>query len=326
MIPLRTQQHTEKSHIMKPFIKPFKMPLLILIHSMTVFTVHASDINETFKKNTIEISAQYLNDYYVFQKSGNKAAMHLNELYKTGHFDSAKDLQAFISQINKAIYSVTYDKHIAVSIKPESQTNHNELDSWVESRMEERGYFRLNNANFKTIKKLHGNIGYLELRGFYGLSWGKNFADYAMDMLSTSDAIIIDLRNNHGGRGDMVEYLLSHFFGKTVPTTKTTKRHGDDFSETINYTKEYLGMKKMPDIPLFILISNNTFSAAEGFSYPIKVHKRGLFIGETTKGGANAGDLIPLNNRLNIFTIKQVCIIYSGSDLKQPPSTHLFLV
>ncbi len=258
-------------------------------------------ISKTYKDDTIDAAAHFLINNYVFKELGVKAAAHINDLNEKGHFTPHKDLEDFASELTKAIYAVTYDKHISVSLKPENQTNGVELNKWVDSRMDERNYFRLNNANFKTIRKLHGNIGYLELRGFYGLAWGQNFANYAMEMLATSDAIIIDLRSNYGGRGDMVEYLLSHFFEKPIATSKTIKRQGDEFIEHLNYTKEIPGIKKLPKIPLFVLISSNTFSAAEGFSYPLKIHKRALFIGEATKGGANAGDLISLNDKLNIF-------------------------
>lgn len=59
--------------------------------------------------------------------------------------------------------------------------------------------------------------------------------------------------------------------------------------------------KTMGDIPLYILTSRTTFSAAEAFTYPLKIYKRATVIGEITKGGANAGDLYSLNNKLNIF-------------------------
>lgn len=277
----------------------------ILLFAIFVYlpTVNAqsSILTKTFKDSTIVVAAQYLTDYYVFKELGIKTAAYLNELNTKEHFKPYHDLESFASELTKSIYAVSYDKHISVSLKQKNQIEGDELTKWVESRMGERNYYRRNNANFKKIQKLHGNIGYLELRGFYGLAWGQDFADYAMEMLATSDAIIIDLRNNSGGRGDMVNYLLSHFFEKPVITGRSIKRRGDEFIENVDYSKEIEGNKIIPNIPLYILTSSTTFSAAEAFTYPLKIYKRATIIGETTKGGANAGDLYSLNNKLNIF-------------------------
>ncbi|MFK7954780.1 MAG: S41 family peptidase [Lysobacterales bacterium] len=277
------------------------LTLCLLLSLGTLSNAQAPRLTDDFKDATITAAADLLTDTYVFADKGKQAASRLVELNKRGHFDRYLDLEAFADEMTRAIYAVTNDNHISVSLKPPEQTVGDPLQQWISSRMSERDYYRKNNANFKAISKIHGNVGLLDLRGFYGLAWGKDFADYAMHMLSTSDAIIIDLRNNHGGRGDMVEYLLSHFFAEPVATTKATKRQGDTYTETLSYTKALPNIRTMPDIPLFVLISSDTYSAAEGFSYPLKNYGRALFIGATTKGGANPGDLLSLNDQLNIF-------------------------
>lgn len=299
-------QVTSNGFVLKNRHKSFapqyrKVLSVLLFFNYLTLSAQDSTFNKEFKDNTIQRVSTLLRDNYVFEELGIKTADYLNELNTKEHFKLYNDLESFALEITKAIYAVSYDKHISVSLKQQNQVEGDKLTKWVESRMGERNYFRQNNANFKKIQKLHGNIGYLELRGFYGLAWGKDFADYALEMLATSDAIIIDLRNNSGGRGDMVNYLLSHFFEKPVITGRSIKRKGSRFIENVGQTKEIEGNKILPKIPLFILTSTTTFSAAEAFTYPLKIYKRAIIIGETTRGGANAGDLYSLNNKLNIF-------------------------
>ncbi len=40
-------------------------------------------------------------------------------------------------------------------------------------------------------------------------------------------------------------------------------------------------------MPLYILTSKHTFSAAEDFTYAMQVNKRAIIVGETTGGGAH---------------------------------------
>lgn len=57
----------------------------------------------------------------------------------------------------------------------------------------------------------------------------------------------------------------------------------------------------MPDVPLFVLTGNRTFSGAEEFSYNMQTQKRATLVGETTGGGANPGGMMPVNDKLMVF-------------------------
>ena len=285
---------------------PSYLFLFLLIGMGSAYTQPTQEVavTETYTTTLIQQLTQELTDRYVFPELAEKAAQHLDSLHQAGHFNPIDDLSILADSLTAAIYTICQDKHLSVSLRKAPEEGDAEVDpfeNWMANRMEERAFYRRYNANFKSVTKMDGNIGYLDLRGFYGLSIGRTFADHAMAMLATSDAIVIDLRNNSGGRGDMVEYLLAHFFDQPIIASKSRKRNGDTFTEKISMTPAFISGKKMPNVPLFILTSSTTFSAAEGFSYPLQVYKRATFIGEVTKGGANPGDLIPLNRELQVF-------------------------
>ena len=85
--------------------------------------------------------------------------------------------------------------------------------------MRRRNYF-LNRA-----ERLDGNVGYLEVRRFFGLTEeALDAAAGAMAFLAQTDAMIIDVRYAPGGDVRMVDMLASYFFDKPTPTLATYSR------------------------------------------------------------------------------------------------------
>ena len=52
----------------------------------------------------------------------------------------------------------------------------------------------------------------------------------------------------------------------------------------------------MPDVPLFVLTSSRTFSAAEEFAYDLQSMKRGTIVGEATGGGAPHNEFMAIDS------------------------------
>jgi hypothetical protein len=59
--------------------------------------------------------------------------------------------------------------------------------------------------------------------------------------------------------------------------------------------------KRRPDIDVYVLTSNKTFSAAEEFTYNLKNLKRATIIGETTGGGAHPGGTRVATDRFTVW-------------------------
>ena len=148
------------------------------------------------------------------------------------------------------------------------------------------------NFGFARVEILDGNIGYVNLRGFRPGPAARDTASAAMAFVAHSRAVIIDLRRNGGGSPDMVRYLASYFFDDTPvvldrffdrPSNTTTEQATIDVPGT-----------RMPQVPLYILTSRRTFSAAEAFSYSLQALNRATVVGEITGGGAHPTVDIPV--------------------------------
>lgn len=97
--------------------------------------------------------------------------------------------------------------------------------------------------------------------------------------------LIIDLRNNGGGSAQMVQYISSFFLAGKVHLNSFYSRSSEQTQDF--YTFELIDYPAFERIPIVILISNKTFSAAEEFAYNFKHLNRAVIIGEPSKGGAN---------------------------------------
>src|SRR5207244_11399604 len=131
------------------------------------------------------------------------------------------------------------------------------------------------------------NIGYLELRSFAAQGEEmEEVAAAAMTFLANTDALVIDLRRNGGGRPEMVALVSSYLFDEPVHLNSLYWRERDrtdDFWTAGNVRGRHFGQGK----PVFVLTSSRTFSGAEEFAYNLKSLKRALIVGETTGGCAN---------------------------------------
>jgi C-terminal processing protease CtpA/Prc len=155
------------------------------------------------------------------------------------------------------------------------------------------------NYGLREVKIFKGNIGYLDLRLFEPIDLVRDKFRHVLHFLEDTDALIIDLRKNSGGNPAAVQFLCSWFFDEPVHLNTIYWRRGDYEEEF--WSKDSIGISKKPELPLFILISSKTFSAAEEFAYTLQTLKRATLIGELTAGAANPGYQFSLNDQFSIF-------------------------
>ncbi len=275
-----------------------QLAILVFCLLTTQFSI-AQTIDNTYHTEVIQQLNKLLEANYVFKDVAEKTTAHLSKQLKAGAFKSKTDLSSFAEALTQEVQSINKDKHMRIWPTPPYEAPENTPERLVEEHLNRLERGRSMVGGFKAAKKLDGNIGYFDLRGFAPVSIGAPVADQYMRLLSTSDAIIVDLRKNGGGSPAMVQYLCSYFFDERVHLNSLYWRQGDRTEEF--WTLDQVGGKKLPDVPLFVLTSSRTFSGAEEFSYNMQTRKRATLVGETTGGGANPGGGFNINSDLTVF-------------------------
>lgn len=258
-------------------------------------------ISKIEQQNVIASIDELLKENYVFPEVAKKMSLLLSENMSKKIYSSITDPVLFAEKITEDLQAVSHDVHIAVSFNPnrvkELRVPKKINEGISKLRLQE---MQLNNFGFRKVELLPGNVGYLDLENFTDASYGGETAVAAMNLLSNASAIIIDLRNNGGGNPSMTQLIASYLFtSKPVHLNTFYNKPANSYSES--WTFSYVPGRRMPDIDVYILTSNNTFSAAEEFAYDLKNLKRATIIGGVTGGGAHSGGNEIAGDRFIVF-------------------------
>jgi hypothetical protein len=244
------------------------------------------------RKAVIEEIARLLNDHYVLPEVARTMGAALVAKEKAGAYDALTDPGAFADAVTRDLKELGHDRHLRLSLKPPPDPAH---PAGPPDPAAEREEARANNYGFREVRMLPGNIGYLRFDAFLPTPVAGRAAVAAMGFLSGADAIIFDLRNNGGGSPTMIQLLSSYLFDKPTHLNDIYVRDGDRRDQF--WTLPWIDGERRPEVPVYVLTSARTFSAAEEFTNNLKVLKRATIVGETTGGGANPGRIYDVGRR-----------------------------
>lgn len=258
-------------------MKKIKLLTFLLLAPFLQFAQSNNDIIKDIQKLMLE--------NYIFLDKAKETNLYLDKLMDENYFDRYKNQKDFAKALSVEMQKITKDKHLNV-VPPRPPRAPQDNSDFTSRHLTNLVRFR--SGGFKKIKVLEGNVGYVELKGFRREDIPK--VDDVMSYLSTADAIIIDLRENGGG-SSLGLYWSSYFLKENTLLTGNYERRTD--TKVAFKTVSVKGNNRL-DMPIFILTSSYTFSAAEAFTYDLQSRKRATVIGETTGGGAHPVDFIRL--------------------------------
>jgi len=108
-----------------------------------------------------------------------------------------------------------------------------------------------------------------------------------MSQVADADALVIDLRSNHGGSPDTVALVASYLFDETPVHLNDMFRRDTGYTAQSWTSRELRGTRFGSKKPVYVLTSRDTFSGGEEFAYDLQALRRATIVGETTGGGAH---------------------------------------
>ena len=223
---------------------------------------------------------------YVLPDVAAKTVSRWRKEFKRGAYRDLTDPVTFVEKLADDADDVYVNKHFGMAVMPPFDPA-TDGEKEVDPREEERAQraMRRQNYGFQKVEVLPGNIGYLKLDQFVNTDRAGGTAIGAMNFLGNADALIFDVRTNPGGDASMIRLLTSYLFEEQQHLIDWYVR---DLEETIqSWTLDYVPGTRLSKIPVYVLTSDFTGSAAEEFTFDLQHLKRATVVGDTTAGAGH---------------------------------------
>lgn len=269
--------------------------LVAAMLSAGAFPAHAaadaSSLDATRRHAVVVRLAHEITERYGFPDKAREAAAALLSDEAHGRFANVQDGPAFAAALTSAVYDRLHDLHFRVEYSAESQPEPKPGSAPTLADYEKfRAMVARGNYGINAVQRLNGNIGYLRISVFPDADLMMNPLMHAMNLLAGTDALIIDMRGNHGGDPASVNLLTSYFFTPWKPLHLNDifrRTPGTDEMQVRQYWNVPVGGPLYLERPVYILTDARTFSGGEGFAYAMQAERRATIVGGVTGGGAN---------------------------------------
>jgi hypothetical protein len=274
----------ERPIILEPKVQPTKAQETT---SATVLAVAGdAKLDAADRQRVIHAAVAHLKKYYVDAGVAQRMADALLAHETSGDDDAVTDGEVFADLLTRQMMDVSHDKYVRMVYSTVTSPD-NPPEPTPEEVTLYRREMKESNCTIEKVTILPHNIGYLKFNEFPDASICRTTVAAAMASLNDVDAIIFDVRDNPGGYANMVALIATYLFDH--PTHLNDFYNRSENSTEQSWTLPAVPGNRLADKPAFVLTSPSTFSAAEAFSYDLKMLKRATLVGETTSGRGHMG-------------------------------------
>ncbi len=271
-----------------------KLTLIFYFFLTTTFLYGQNvDTYQQSKEELLTKISKIIKDNYISSDIAIKTESLLTSDINLGAFNNLTN-EEFASKLTTYLRTVTKDEHFYVKYLSNYRPERNRANDKKQEALDNISN-SLENFGFEDVKRLEGNIGYINFKGFAEPKSSEIALASAMNFVSNTKSLIIDLRENRGGDNGMVLLFCSYFLKSKTRIYDTYFRNKN--KTVANWTKATVKGNKYLNKKVFILTSENSFSASEGLAYVLQSYGIAKVIGGQTGGAANPVDDFIVDNK-----------------------------
>lgn len=277
------------------------LPLLSAYGSYAQNPSPASQQAVLSKSETDSLIINYcrvLNETYFNKPIAQQISDSLKRKLKKGEFYNVTQL---IDRLSNLIREITKDNHFYIGSNKRANNTNESKEVIPAAEVENK------NGGFAEVKILEENIGYIKKSEFIADDYAFQKAIAALQFVEGSKCLIFDLSKCPGGDGRMGGFLNCHLFEDTDYQHLLLKRcTGDKVWRQSEVPYNYSNAPKFYNVPVYVIVSNQTASAAEYFALTIKEMGRGVITGNTTAGAGNTTIIVPFGDYFAYIPICEI--------------------
>lgn len=235
----------------------------------------------------MDVLIEQLTAYYVDTEVAERVVQMLRERQADGAYAQLSDDESLAAAVTRDTVATSADQHLKLRYSVGKLPVLESLTVPKSGRHPEEA--ALAGHGFGRVERLPGNVGLVEIRQFWPARISGHAAQAAMTLIADTDALLIDLRRCPGGEPDMVTLIDSYLFDER---TQLNAIHFPGEGRTVQWwTDPYVpGSRFGGTKPVYVLLSADSYSAAEGFSYDLQQTGRATLVGEPTATGVSYFD------------------------------------
>ncbi|HEX2076261.1 MAG TPA: S41 family peptidase [Longimicrobium sp.] len=234
------------------------------------------------QQGVVDRIGELLEEMYVAADTGRMIADRLRERQRAGAYAAATAPQAFAAALTQDLQAVNGDRHLRVTVGGPGMMQPGAAPA---------------HQGFERVERLSGNVAYVRIAGpLRPTPAALEAATAALRQTADADAVILDLRGVPGGAATMVDHIVSYFVAPGTPLVQVYNR-----SENQTVVRRALDAVPGPrrlDVPLYVLVDEGSFSAAESLSFILQSLGRATIVGQRTRGGGRNNEFIPVGHGL----------------------------
>jgi C-terminal processing protease CtpA/Prc len=279
-----------KSNLTKKLCRLLGTAMALALFNLPSF---AQTVNEADRHAVVTKLTDRLVEVYPFPEISAKYKEALLKAEADGRYNNLTEAE-LASRLTEDLRKTHKDVHLRVSRSAPRGPMGNRPQVNTDAK---------SNYGFKKVEiDAATSTAYVNIPGpFMGSQEAFEMAAAAMNMSAYSKYVILDVRHNPGGTGQMGRFLASYFYNPGREQFYLNGFYKDRKRDEQEWTYAYTPGKHMPDAKVYILTGRGTGSASEGFAYAMQKLKRATIVGDTSAGAGIAGGNVQLGSNLQAF-------------------------
>lgn len=275
---------------------------------MATSSLFAQDLSKSQIHSITQEIIKTVEENYIIPDLRDKIVAGLQSNLESGKYDAITTKDEFEKTMTADLLDLSDDKHLYLVLDKDDEDSKSNPRRQMRRMMPDSSAFK----NLLSYELLEGNIAYLNVPMFGPLEYLQTDIDKYLELSLSADALIIDVRQCPGGSGETTAYLAGGFIAK--PTHLTSYYSAEGEMKSISAETRFGEANAHKNV--YVLVSERTGSAAEGFAFYLQQLGRVQVVGMQSAGAGRGNQFFPIQEDFSLSVSVRTSITPNGKQFQ----------